>query len=567
MPKEHTQLLFEALARCRRNELQSFADAWVGMEPTFSNAKAIKKWAKAATKGHAGEDAYFEDEWMLNKLRDVGREFKKRYKAGRKRGDPACIFPEFELEMDRDPWDVQRLNFKFSSGKKRDPTFEVRFGMDPETFEYSIKPVPLAWFHDDDFVRFLQKFVWDVPLELGLVASMAHGGGQFSTSAKTWLQGTLLADDITSKLNHPELSTWITDYPNGDDRALRATRRRFEAYRKVIAQYWSGAFHPEAIGGVRVENALLDTGFLPAAAPPAGLMDASKGPKGDARTVFQNNFVFARAVRHLAQAVQPGYWQAQHPDEDGYRPDQIMRYSEGNLNRLQLAGELHVKSGKVLDLDEVPEFDAPVDLSMLYDEASWENRGQMSRTSAEDFVEAVLLDTHHGQWLLEHPHVQVKDALAQDAILMDAEQTLSKFAPSTLAQLKEQARADNLESSRQRIKSDFIEPETLFWAAWKVIPAGQQAEIAREAIGGFLERVERAASKDPRGKWSDPMEPHRHRVQPILWDALLADAAALDKHPSLKREAKQWQANRQYYIGKRPIWSPTGAPAPWEHET
>ena len=527
MSKEHTKTLFAALARCQRNDLQGFADAWVGMEPTFSNAKTVRKWAKLAAKGHAGEDAYFEDPWMLKKLRDVGRVFKKRYKAGLARKDPACVFPELKLEMDRDPWNVQRLNFKFSSGKKRDPVFEVRFGMDPETFEYSIKPVPLAWFHDDGFGRFLQQFVWDVPQELGLLASMAHGGGQFSTSAKTWLQGTLLVDDIASKLNHPELSTWITDYPNCDDRAFRATRRRFDAYRRIIAQYWTGAFHPAAIGLLRVENALLDTGFAPAVSPPSGFIHPTHGPTGDARAVFQNNFAFARALRGTAQAVHPGYWQAQHPDEDGYRQDQIMRYSEGNLNRLQIAGELHVKSGKVLDLDAVPEFDAPLDLSMLYDEASWENRGQMSRTSAEDFVEAVLLDTHHGQWLLENPRVQVKDALAQDAILMDAEQTLHRLAPGMLARLKAQARADNLDASRQRIKSDFVEPETLFWAAWHAIPAGQKAEIAREAISGFVERVARAASKDPRGKWSDAMEPHRHRVQPILWDALLADPAAL----------------------------------------
>ncbi len=110
MSKEHTKSLFEALARCQRADLQGFADAWVGMEPTFSNAKAVKKWAKLAAKGHAGEDAYFEDPWMLKKLRDVGREFKKRYKAGLARKDPACVFPELKLEMDRDPWNVQRLN-------------------------------------------------------------------------------------------------------------------------------------------------------------------------------------------------------------------------------------------------------------------------------------------------------------------------------------------------------------------------------------------------------------------------------------------------------------------------
>ena len=73
--------------------------------------------------------------------------------------------------------------------------------------------------------------------------------------------------------------------------------------------------------------------------------------------------------------------QSAHPAEEGYRPDQIMRYSEGNLNRMQIAGEWHVKSGKVLDQERIPELDTPLEPSMLTTEAGWENRGQMSRTS------------------------------------------------------------------------------------------------------------------------------------------------------------------------------------------
>jgi hypothetical protein len=112
-------------------------------------------------------------------------------------------------------------------------------------------------------------------------------------------------------------------------------------------------------------------------------MDDRRGPKGSERDVFRTNFAFGRAVRLTAQNVHPGYWQSAHPDEEGYRPDQIMRYSEGNLNRLQIAGELHVKSGKVPDKKDIPELSTPLDLEMLYDEASRENRGQMARTSAE----------------------------------------------------------------------------------------------------------------------------------------------------------------------------------------
>jgi hypothetical protein len=288
------------------------------------------------------------------------------------------------------------------------------------------------------------------------------------------------------------------------------------------------------------------------------------GPKGDARAVFQTNFAFGRAVRWHAQNVEPGYWQAQHPEEDGYRADQIMRYSEGNLNRLQIAGELHVKSGKVLDEKDVPEFDAPLDLSMLYDEASWEQRAQMTAASAEDFVEAVLLYAHHAQWLLAHPRVRVVRSLAQDRILLDAEDTLRQRRPEKLARLRKAARASSLESSRQRIKSDFIEPETLFWAAWKSLSAGERAEIAREALTGFVERVENAAAHDARKKHADPMEPHRHRVHPILWEALALDPGALANDATLAREARAWNAHAKRYRAKRPPWSPVIAKAPWD---
>ena len=117
----------------------------------------------------------------------------------------------------------------------------MRFALDPETFEYSIKPVPLAWFYDAGFVRFLQSFVWEVAAQARAVASIAHGGGQFSLSAKTFLRGSLLADDIATRLNHPELATWIMDWPNPDDRAFRATRApAARVSRACSSAYWRG---------------------------------------------------------------------------------------------------------------------------------------------------------------------------------------------------------------------------------------------------------------------------------------------------------------------------------------
>src|SRR4029453_18860230 len=166
----------------------------------------------------------------------------------------------------------------------------------------------------------------------------------------------------------PELATWIMDWPNPDDRTFRATRRRLSAFHSVIADYWDGRFHPRLNGTLTAENAYLDRGFGPASGRAASLMHPKSGPTGTSRDGFQTNFAFGRTVRLAAQSVDPGYWQSP-PNEDGYKPEQVMRYSEGNLNRLQIAGELHVKSGKVLEAPRVPELDDFLDASLLATEA------------------------------------------------------------------------------------------------------------------------------------------------------------------------------------------------------
>lgn len=551
---------FEALRRARRNDTQGFDDAWVGLEPTFSNAKAVRKWRKMSVR-EGGEDAYFEDRWMRKKASSVGKAIVERYRELQAAGDPACVFAHVEREVDRDPWDVERQNLHFSNAKDG-PDFELRFGMDPETFEYSIKPVPLAWLYDERFVAFLQHLVFDVPRSKKLGPSMAHGGGQFSLSAKTFLTGSLLADDVATRVNEPELSTWICDYPNCDDRSFRATRRRIDAFRATIAQYWSGAFHPRALGVLTAEHALFDRGFGPASAPVKSSMSRARGPLGSPRDVFQTNFAFARTLRWRAQDVDPGYWQSAHPDADGYRSDQIMRYSEGNLNRLRIAGEWHVKSGKPLDVERVPRFDAALDLSQLYDEASWEMRGQMSKTSARDLVDAVLLEAHHARWLAKHPGVVPVDALAQDALLADGEATLAKRAPRVLASLRKAARAHNLAASRGRVRSDRIEPEALFWPAWRALSDGERAEIAVEALTSFVRRVQRASEHDPRKPEGDPMDAHRHRVHPHLWTALATKRAGLAK--PLVHELVAFEREPERWLSQRPPWSPTGERAPWE---
>jgi hypothetical protein len=514
-----------------------------------------------------GEDAYFEDDAMLEAQQRVAKKIRKRYQKQLKRGADYCMFARVELDDDRDQWKVRRQNLRFYWANETLEPLEVRLSLDPETFEYSIKPVPLAWFYDERFVSFLEAFLWKVPRKLGMSFAIAHGGGQFSLSAKTVMTGSLLADDIAAKLNHPELATWIMDWPNPDDRAFRATRPRMAAFQRILQAYWAGHFHPRAIGPLTAENALLDRGFGPACDAPSGLMDPQRGPIGDAREAFQTNFAFGRVVRWHAQNIHPGYWQSAHPDEDGYRPDQIMRYSEGNLNRLQIAGELHVKSGKVLDVEQTPEFDAPLDLALLTGEASWENRAQMSRTSARDYVEAQLLYVHYLRHLQQQPHVAVTSSLLQDQILGDAEATLKKHGGTTvLDALQREARKFNLETSRGRINSDWIEPEALFWAAWKALPSGEKAAIAREVIGNFVSYVHEAAAQDPReaARREDPMEWHRHRIHPLLWQALL-DAPAEEAADPVQQELAAWQADQDKYLARRPMWSQMrNSRPPWE---
>jgi hypothetical protein len=352
------------------------------------------------------------------------------------------------------------------------------------------------------------------------------------------------------------------DWPNPDDRAFRATRERAAAFRRVLERYWAGAFHPGALGTLTPENCYLDRGFGPAPDPPAGLMD-ERGPRGGAREEFQTNFAFGRAVRRQAQNVHPGYWQSAHPKSAGYRPDQIMRYSEGNLNRLQIAGELHVKSAKVVDAERIPPFRAPLEVGMLTEEASWENRAQMGRTSARDFVEALLLDVHRARWLQAHPRMALRTSILQDQLLGDGEETVRKHAgPGALDKLRRAARVTNREDSSGRIKDDWIEPETLLWAAWRALPAGEKAAIAREIVTGFVERVEEAAAFDPRpsARADDPMEWHRHRIHPILWEAL---AAAPGPKDAAARELAAWRVRRDEYLARRPVFSQSDAVPPW----
>ena len=556
--------MIKALEAFRSREAVGWDDAWVGMEPTFQSPKSVRKWAAMAV-DEKGEDAYFRDSYMLEKQRSVAEAIRRRYEKRRSRDDSACMFARVRRDSDLDQWGVRRQTLAFRWKDRKLEDFEVRFSLDPETFEYSIKPVPLAWFYDVRFLRFLEEFLWRAPQKAGLSASIAHGGAQFSLSAKTFLTGSLLADDIATKLNHPELALWTMDWPNADDRSFRATKERLAAFRLVLEQYWAGAFHPRAKGILTVENCLLERGFEPSPRPPLGLMHPEKGPLGDDREVFQTNFAFGRWLRLSAQNIHPGYWQSAGPKTDGYRPDQIMRYSEGNLNRLQIAGEFHVKSARILDEDRVPKLRASLDRTMLTEEASWENRGQMGRTSARDYVEALLLDVHHARFLAAHPHVRVIPRLLQDELLGDGAATVRAYGgKGALSKLRAEALRLNAEVSHGRIKDDWIEPETLMWAAWRAMPPAKKAAVAHEIVAGFVERVEEAASCDPRpeSKTADPLAWHRHRIDPQLWEALAPGIHRLEASDPVRREYAAFQADAETYLARRPRFSQTGRKAP-----
>lgn len=559
--------LTRVLTTYRLPDRTGFEDAWIGMEPTFQTKKSVKLWNKLSQKP-GGEDAYFKSKYMLKVQQKIACGIEDTYRARNKKGKPDTPFATVERKTDLDQWQVERQNLRFHWNDDALPDFVVRFGMDPETFEYSIKPVPVAWLYNEAFVAFLERFVWRVPMSYGLHPTIAHGGGQLSMSVKTLLGGSLIADEIAYRLNHPELATLIMDCPSPDTRTFRATRERFTAFRDALTHYWAGGYHPMAIGGLTVESAILDRRLGPSSNPPNGLMDPHAGPIGSPRDIFQTNFAFGRALRWQAQYIHPGYWQGAHHSTDGFRPDQIMRYGEGNLNRLQIAGECHIKSGKTLDPERVPEFNAPLEIGMLYDEASYEDRAQMGKTSARDFVEAALLDLHHLRYLSDHPHQRVMDSLAQDQLYIDGEKTIEQYAGADhLAKLRKEARKHNIAESDGRICSDFIEPETLFWGAWNVLPTTDKAVIAQEAVTGFLERVHDAAGMDsrPTVKGADPMEWHRHRVHPILWKAL--EVGGIKAKNPLYSELNRWKARRAEYLARRPKYSHTGEIPPWETDS
>src|SRR5262245_45346395 len=134
------------LATFRDPLTTDFANAWVGLEPTFQSRTSVDTW-KRLSATPKGEDRYFKTGYMLETEKKVAKAIKKKYRA--KQGaveNPACLFERVELTKDRDPWGTRRRRLHFHWADDSLEPFVVGFGLDPETFEYGIKPVPLAWF-------------------------------------------------------------------------------------------------------------------------------------------------------------------------------------------------------------------------------------------------------------------------------------------------------------------------------------------------------------------------------------------------------------------------------------
>src|SRR6186997_3639361 len=102
----------QVLADFRRQETTDSEHAWVGIEPTFQSEKSVQKWTTMSAKP-GGEDAYFEDDYMLKTQKKVAKKIKKRYEAQREEGQPHCMFARVELDDDLDQWQVRRQNLRF----------------------------------------------------------------------------------------------------------------------------------------------------------------------------------------------------------------------------------------------------------------------------------------------------------------------------------------------------------------------------------------------------------------------------------------------------------------------
>ena len=90
----------------------------------------------------------------------------------------------------------------------------------------------------------------------------------------------------------------------------------------------------------------------------------SHGPIGTRQEIFQTNFAFGRAVRLWRRTFTPATGRGASR-LDGLSPRSDHALQRGQMNRLRIRGEYHVKSGEVLEPDAVPPLSAPLAHTML----------------------------------------------------------------------------------------------------------------------------------------------------------------------------------------------------------
>lgn len=564
------------LTQMRDPAAVEWENAWVSLAPAFAEKKATKLWHRIAAAG-ADERRFFAHKHTLHLEKALAKALIGKYQKAQTKKEPWCLFDSCERQdtLDAHHGRSRGLVFRCDDNGAPCDALRIHITSGPGALCCQVDPIPLRWLYDPRFVRFLQELLWDVPLSLAMSPTAGGGGGEFALSAKGFLTGSLLCDELADRCNHPELASWTLDTPRAASRGFRTTRVRRAAFEHVIEQYWAGAFHPRAIGVLRVENAFLDRGFLPAADPIEGLMTketAVAGPLGTLQEVFQTNFALGRALRQLAHGVHPGSWQKARPDSVRLHPERLYCRGEASLRGLAICGELHDDPSPQIAPDRIPEFAAPLTQALLSEQAAWTYRAAGGRSSAQDFVESILLQVHRAQYLQRHACVGPRASLLQDQLLADAEESLLRHGGSArLGQLQELARARNLRDSRGRIKSDFIEPETLFWEAWQILPKGERGAIAREVVRSFREYVSEAASCDPRrieraadSEPGDPMSWHRHRIHPILWQAIEADAASHAERDPVLRELRKYKEHASLYQSRRPPFALHTRRVPWD---
>lgn len=88
------------LATFRDPAATDWDNAWVGMEPTFQTRKSVRKW-KEMSATPTGEDAYFEDGYMLKTQRKVVKAIKRRYDDLLAQKRACCMFVRRAAERSR----------------------------------------------------------------------------------------------------------------------------------------------------------------------------------------------------------------------------------------------------------------------------------------------------------------------------------------------------------------------------------------------------------------------------------------------------------------------------------